>query len=170
MKNKICTTCGVNKNITEFNRNKNEKDGRQKQCTSCHKKYYLKYKKDPNKVNKNKQTSKENTLKLKIRNASFINRYLSIYGKCIDCGINNIRVLEFDHTSDDKKYGIRKMIDQCCSIKNIKDEIRKCEIRCCNCHRIKTQNQFEWGYYNITNWIGLEKYQGITNKQEIEKL
>ena len=57
--------------------------------------------------------------------------------KCIDCGQSNPQVLEFDHVKN-KSHNISDMTNGAYSIEAIKKEIRKCEIRCANCHRIKT--------------------------------
>jgi hypothetical protein len=59
---------------------------------------------------------------------------------CVDCGINNHIILDFDHLRD-KKYNISRMIHDGFSWKAIKKEIEKCEIVCANCHRIRTYNR-----------------------------
>mgnify|MGYP007135474882 CR=1 FL=1 len=57
---------------------------------------------------------------------------------CVDCGLTDIRVLEFDHVRGTKRDGIGRMIEIGCSWSLIEVEIAKCEVRCVNCHRIKT--------------------------------
>lgn len=57
---------------------------------------------------------------------------------CADCGITDIRVLEFDHVRGEKKGNISVMIRNSCSWATIEAEIAKCEVGCVNCHRIKT--------------------------------
>jgi hypothetical protein len=59
---------------------------------------------------------------------------------CVDCGINNHIILDFDHLRN-KKYNISRMIHDGFSWKAIKKEIEKCEIVCANCHRIRTYNR-----------------------------
>jgi hypothetical protein len=56
---------------------------------------------------------------------------------CTDCGENNPIVLDFDHLKD-KKYNISQMIHNGFSWKAISKEIKKCEVVCANCHRIRT--------------------------------
>ena len=56
---------------------------------------------------------------------------------CVDCGVNNHIVLDFDHLRD-KKYNVSRMIHDGFSWKAIKREIAKCEVVCANCHRIRT--------------------------------
>lgn len=69
---------------------------------------------------------------------------------CVDCGETNPIVLEFDHRDrEEKKYNISEMIAKGSSIKSIKEEINKCDVRCANCHKIRTAKQFNW--YNCLN-------------------
>lgn len=59
---------------------------------------------------------------------------------CVDCGIKNHIVLDFDHLRD-KKYNVSRMIHDGFSWKSILKEINKCEVVCANCHRIRTHNR-----------------------------
>jgi hypothetical protein len=59
---------------------------------------------------------------------------------CVDCGITNHIMLDFDHLRD-KKYNISRMIHDGFSWKAIKKEIEKCEVVCANCHRVRTHNR-----------------------------
>ena len=70
------------------------------------------------------------------RNRKFIDEYLRSH-PCTDCGFKDIRCLEFDHIKN-KFKPISLMVQNGSSIKNIEKEIEKCEVRCANCHRIKT--------------------------------
>ena len=60
---------------------------------------------------------------------------------CVDCGERNPIVLDFDHLKD-KKYNISRMIHDGHSWASIKKEIKKCEVVCANCHRIRTHFRF----------------------------
>jgi len=63
--------------------------------------------------------------------------------KCIDCGETDPIVLDFDHT--DKKNKFKSVSQMLCghySFETILKEIKKCEIRCANCHRRRTYIQF----------------------------
>jgi hypothetical protein len=55
---------------------------------------------------------------------------------CVDCGIKNHIVLDFDHLRD-KKYNVSQMVRDGFPWKVIKKEIEKCEVVCANCHRIR---------------------------------
>ena len=69
---------------------------------------------------------------------------------CIDCGENDYRVLDFDHIHRTRKFkSISDMRSGHYSWESIYTEIRKCEIRCANCHRRKTYTQLGGGQQNI---------------------
>lgn len=55
---------------------------------------------------------------------------------CVDCGNVDIRVLDFDHVRGTKLTGVSMLVGY--RIERILAEIAKCEVRCANCHRIKT--------------------------------
>lgn len=61
--------------------------------------------------------------------------------KCIDCGYNkHIEALDFDHLAG-KFKNISQMIVNSYSWGKILEEISKCEVRCANCHRVKTHER-----------------------------
>ena len=127
---KECPKCKVNKPFTDYSKNKSKKDGLQRMCKKCvaeaDKKHY----------NKHYEKHKEKRKKRYKTNRTFINKYKKIFGICVDCKTTDWRVLEFDHVRGIKKDGISELSSY--SIPIIKKEIRKCEVRCANCHRIKT--------------------------------
>jgi hypothetical protein len=119
--------------------------------------YYLKNKdKIKEKTKKwndeNRKQVLDNNKAIKKRNYAFLWRYLKMFGKCVDCGITDDRVLEFDHINGDKVSGVKRLADSLASLNRIKIEMRKCEVRCCNCHRIKTQIQLEWRKDWVDHW------------------
>lgn len=67
----------------------------------------------------------------------FVSRVKAILS-CVDCGEPDPIVLEFDHVRGKKVRNIADMVNNSYSIDSIKKEIRKCEVRCANCHRRKT--------------------------------
>lgn len=70
-------------------------------------------------------------------NRAYVNK-IKQQSKCIDCGETNPLVLDFDHVHGRKKECISNMVRSAYSLKTIKREIEKCEVRCSNCHRIAT--------------------------------
>lgn len=106
-------------------------------CKECLKLYNREY---WNKVKHFKNPIKNEHAKIRRRE---IRKYiLTILQKssCVDCGINDWRVLEFDHR--DRKQKRLNIADATqYSIKTVKAEIEKCDIVCANCHNILTIEQ-----------------------------
>jgi len=76
-----------------------------------------------------------------IRNRNFIYNY-KLNKECVDCKKTfDPSVLQFDHLPQFTKIkGISKLVGQA-SIKQLEEEISKCEIVCVNCHRLRTFNR-----------------------------
>ena len=73
----------------------------------------------------------------KTRNRNIVDEYLQSH-PCVDCGNTDIRVLEFDHVRGVKIGSIAHSVHRVWPVERLLLEIEKCEIRCCNCHRIAT--------------------------------
>ena len=146
---KTCIECKIEKDIEQFpwrNKKKNMRVGR---CNVCHNKWYREYFSKPD--NRKKQIKRvEHINKRQIEEArkyvlDFLNR-----NPCVDCGEKNPIVLEFDHRKGVEKVFI---ISSALSTKSyitldlVKTEIEKCDIRCANCHRIKTAK--EYGFWKL---------------------
>lgn len=72
---------------------------------------------------------------------SYLGPYLLSH-PCVDCGEKDILVLEFDHRDRSKKISeIRNIIQRGGTLEKIKIEVAKCDVRCANCHRRKTENE-----------------------------
>ncbi len=140
MEKKCCSKCNTEKSLKEFNWRDEQKGWRHSFCKTCHAKYRKKhYHNNKDKyIHKASAWNKKQTALLR----EFILAYLKSHS-CVDCGLNDIRVLDFDHVKG-KFMGISVMVRRCHSIDSIKKEIEKCDVRCANCHRIKT---FERGNY-----------------------
>jgi hypothetical protein len=139
---KICTICKIEKKLNEFNKNSSRYDGFQSECRECNKNksknYYLK--------NKKKMVVKINEARIE-RLAEYRQRFYDYLKtcSCIDCENNNPIVLDFDHINpEDKKHEVSKMLHDGYSWENILLEINKCDVRCANCHRIRTAEQQSW--------------------------
>lgn len=82
----------------------------------------------------------------RVRIRKHLREYLSDKS-CIDCGIEDPIVLDFDHREPEEKYkNVARMLSGHYSWNRILVEIQKCDLRCANCHRRKTYFQLEyWG-------------------------
>ncbi len=105
-------------------------------CKSCMRKYDIK------RYKKNKRTINRRNRKFRLNQQKAVYEYL-LEHPCVDCGETDIVVLHFDHGKNHKITDVSKMINAY-SIKKILTEIKKCEVRCCNCHTRKTAKKFKW--------------------------
>ncbi len=54
---------------------------------------------------------------------------------CMDCGISHPAVLQFHHRDKtEKSFTISSVVSRATSIKQITNEIKKCDVLCVNCH------------------------------------
>jgi hypothetical protein len=136
---KKCSRCKEIKGFSEFRPNKSQKDGLQKCCISCDKKYQKEW------YEKRKEIVKAKSIisnkKSRDRNQKFIIDYLNS-NPCIICGESDIVVLEFDHLFN-KTIEVSRLVATS-SLEKIKEEVTKCQVLCANCHKRKTAKQQNW--------------------------
>lgn len=92
---------------------------------------------------KNKTDRRKNKKDRKLKANLAVKNFL-LENPCVDCGEQDIRVLQFDHIKGKKIYMISYMIHNQYSIKTIFEEISKCQVRCANCHIRKTAIDFDY--------------------------
>lgn len=76
-----------------------------------------------------------NRKQIRARNIEKLVAYLKEH-PCVDCGMSDVRVLEFDHLRDKTFEISRKLSDL--SWEGLLLEIAKCDVVCANCHRRRT--------------------------------
>lgn len=137
---KTCVICKQIKVETEFYKNKARKDGLQNFCKACnslkvkrHYKLNSEYYKSRSAI-RNKQQRADHQMR--------VAEYLVLH-PCVDCGERDIDVLDFDHVRGVKLSGVCRLIGNA-SWSTVEDEIRKCDVRCANCHRRKTGRELGW--------------------------
>ncbi len=137
-----------------------------KTCSSCNKEYREEYFSYKIKSNQTRQSQCKFCTRIRIRNhydknreyyllkarkrnlgvrsevQEYVAKYLMLH-PCVDCREKDILVLEFDHKGN-KFKDVSEMVSGYYSLDKVINEISKCEVRCANCHRRKTNLQFGW--------------------------
>ena len=131
---KQCYTCKQSLKEEEFPFRNKLKNIRHTKCRECQKIYSRDhYKKNKKEHNKRRYKNKKLKIdKLKEKRDEYL-----LCNSCVDCGEKDIIVLDFDHVKGEKFSEISTLIRKGYSWEVIFAEIKKCEIRCSNCHRKK---------------------------------
>lgn len=134
---KTCNHCKISKSLSSFNIRATASDGLQRSCRICQSEMNKSYYKSTPERNKNRTKHRDEKLKI----IKDITRPLFIKG-CVDCGNFFPDAMDFDHVRGKKFISISKIQDLRASHSEIeeilKNELLKCDVRCANCHRIKT--------------------------------
>jgi hypothetical protein len=136
-----CCTCKEEKPLDHFYWKIKKKGIKQTVCMTCDRAYKEIW------YQKNKEKHKANTKRNRHKNARKARKFLLNYYQthpCTNCGFNDPRCLEFHHIKGKKKYLVGGMVTQGHGLTSIKKEIRKCQVLCANCHRIKTSKVQNW--------------------------
>lgn len=136
---KLCPRCLTIRPMVDFPTRDAGKRKPNSYCKPCQRDYSKEHYRK-NSVAHN-QRRRVNTCRYAWRNRSLVREYLEKH-PCVDCGEANPLVLEFDHVTDNKLGDVSTMAGQGFRWKRIADEMAKCEVRCANCHRRKTYQQF----------------------------
>lgn len=95
--------------------------------------------------NRNQEYYKEKAKRREILVRTLVHEFIAGYfmsHPCVDCGEKDILVLEFDHRSrQDKLDDVAGLVRKGYSSKSLINEIAKCDVRCSNCHRRKTERE-----------------------------
>lgn len=138
MTTKHCPSCNQTLEVSNFSKNVSKKDGLSSQCKECKKKYQNSWYVSNRQTHiQNAQVNRKNSRK---KAREFVINYLA-KSKCADCPETNPIVLQFDHIKGSKKYDISYMVTMGYGVDSIKEEISKCEVRCANCHTLRTYSQ-----------------------------
>jgi hypothetical protein len=137
---KKCTDCEEYKELSAFNKNRAKKDGLGTKCRDCMKIY----RKNHYQNNKDSYIA-DIMVRRRARKKIVVEKLLQYFldNPCVDCGISDPRVLEFDHRDPaEKSRNVSEMLGGDWNWEVTLEEISKCDVRCANCHRIRTANQF----------------------------
>jgi hypothetical protein len=138
---KSCTGCGLARPIDEFPV-KNHRTGRRgTRCRECRSAYgKLHYQE-----NRDRYCARTRAPRREWREPywAWVMNYLASH-PCVDCGDADPVVLQFDHRDGTEKVdAVGTMLNRA-SWTALLNEIAKCDVRCANCHRVRTAQQFEW--------------------------
>lgn len=130
---KRCGRCGEEKPVSEF-RVKNPRTGTLTSycipCIRANSKAHYEANKSVYLVR-----SKAHRAATRARNVKQMFAYLANH-PCVDCGEDDVKVLEFDHLRDKKFEVSKKLSDR--RWDSLLQEIAKCDVVCANCHRRRT--------------------------------
>lgn len=154
---KICTHCGLERDAEkDFRWEYKDRGILMTRCKYCQSELSrLHYQ---NNKQAYKDRSRARKAQILIENKPRLHTYLSTHS-CIDCSQTDIRLLEFDHVRGQKTGEISDLLRQGFNWSTIEVEIAKCEVRCANCHRIKT---FEYS----VNWRNAQHAQKQTKSYQ----
>lgn len=137
MKARTCTKCGVEKAAEEFPWKNSKKGKRHAVCKSCtavrsNNWYYA-----------NREHHLQNVMNHTLNNRQRLKDYVGDYlsrNPCVVCGETDPVVLEFDHIQG-KHAAISELIRLNVPLPRLQEEIEKCQVLCCNCHKRKTAKE-----------------------------
>lgn len=140
---KICSRCKTERPLSDFNRNNTKSDGLSTMCKCCNKEYQKK--RYIENSTSHKEAVRAGKSKYLNRNRDFIRKHLTEH-PCVDCGFSDIRALQFDHVEMVGSKAKRVTSYMGGSLDVLKKEIGKCQVRCANCHFIRTRGQMGWDW------------------------
>lgn len=143
---KQCTKCLETKPFSEFCARRDASSGYTSHCKPCRRatanRKWATYT-DAEKAER-RATWQPGTDARIAENQAYVKAYLETH-PCVDCGESDWVVLEFDHVRGEKRRNLSYMITRGFSMRNLLDEIAKCEVRCANCHkRVTHQRAGTW--------------------------
>lgn len=141
---KTCSKCKVAKEDSEFSikRKTETKTLLNSYCKPCH----SVYRKEHYEKNRQKYLNKAGVWRKKYKEivTRFFFEYFALH-PCVDCGESDPVVLEFDHRdSKQKLMPVAELFNRGFPLLEIKKEVKKCDVRCANCHRRKTAIEHNW--------------------------
>jgi hypothetical protein len=138
---RVCCTCGEAKPISEFAVKNRDRGTRSTKCRSCQAAYSREH------YRRNRPAYLERTATQRKFNREEcrqqVYNYLNVHS-CVDCGESDPIVLEFDHRDPSKKRAAISRLTSHVTWAALKREIAQCDVRCANCHRRRTAEQFGW--------------------------
>lgn len=145
---KFCNFCKKDKPLEQFSK---KGRGFATNCKDCAKIHWNNFYAQPEKRKKHIASNKIHSIKRSKDIRVVVSQYLTD-NPCIDCGEVDITCLEFDHrNTDEKDDAVAYMVGRGYALPTIFKEIKKCDVRCANCHRkrhAKENKNVAWKFMN----------------------
>ena len=138
---RTCVTCRITQPMEEFALKNAATDLRSTKCKACQRLYARGHYSD------NRQSYLDKARLRRARERDRFDIYLRMYflaHPCVDCGDRDPLVLEFDHRDPGTKTATVNVLVRAQNWVGMLSEIAKCDVRCANCHRRRTAQQFSW--------------------------
>lgn len=128
-----CCRCHESKPPDDFSWKRKDKGQRDTHCKPCRSAYG----KEHYAANKQRYIDRAAVVRhnQRLKRTKWLIAYF-VEHPCIDCGETDPVVLEFDHVGE-KRFDIGNRLDKA-PWAMILEEIERCEVVCCNCHRRRT--------------------------------
>lgn len=138
---KRCGRCGEERDEAEYGIRDKRTGRKYTVCITCRRAYWRAYHyKDADAYNARRRVL---AAARRARNRAVVEAYLAIH-PCVDCGISDPLVMEFDHVRGTKIREVSLLVREGATLARLRAEIAKCAVRCANCHRRKTAREL-WG-------------------------
>jgi hypothetical protein len=143
---KTCNNCSQALLLEFFSKDKSKKDGLSNRCKSCQSVKFKTWQQSNPKSKNNERANLWKVSRKKETRAKML-EYFQL-NPCVDCKNSDVRVLQFDHKDGAEKIAnVSALLHRGFSWENLLKEISKCDVRCANCHQIRTGIQFN--YWNM---------------------
>ena len=127
---KTCSQCKVGKPISEFNFKNTAAGVHQSYCKECGKRLTRSH------YRNNKRQYLDRNVRSYMKRRELVRQLKSC--PCADCGVQYpYYVMDFDHREGETKEYQLNRIDRM-TTRAILNEIKKCDVVCANCHRVRT--------------------------------
>ena len=136
---KTCPRCATARPLSDFSR---KGDGLQPVCRPCNRRYQREHYQANKARYKRRARAYAESRRAEVR--AWVWEYLERAG-CRDCGVSDPRVLDFDHRDPSvKEFQISQALSGSYTLSRVRSEVDKCDVRCANCHRLRTAEQLGW--------------------------
>lgn len=136
-----CCSCGETKPADQFAVKDRSRSIRATKCRACQRAYSREHYRRNRQAYLARAATRRKTDREENRQRIFDHL---VEHPCVDCGQTDPIVLDFDHRDRTAKRGTISRLARQVSWAVLELEIARCDVRCANCHRRRTAEQFGW--------------------------